>query len=229
MFRIRPAIGLALLFGAAWLPGCAGPQAGDGGRFAGVARTADSPVRVELLRGLWDFFSLGLDSLAQELRDQGIDALARTGPRWPTWSAPILAGIKDGSDTRPLILVGHSYGSDDAVRMARFLNERGIAVKLLYLIDSTNPPPIPANVDRCIHLYMPNEFGRGVPQIFPGNPVVAEQGNDHTQIINTVFNEQNFGSAVAGTDHFNIEENPLVHQLITDEVLKVVAAVQSAQ
>jgi hypothetical protein len=223
--------GVLVLLAAGVLPvllvaGCAQPQAADGSKTTARPSSADSPVHAYLLRGLWDFFSLGLNTLATELQAQGVDALAISGPKWPELAAGLASAFADGSDTRPLILVGHSYGADDAVNLARTLAEQNVPVRLLYLLDATGPAPIPANVDRCVHLYIPNELGRGVPQLFPGNPVVPEAGNHHTEIVNQVFSEAELGPGVRGVDHFTIEESELTHQLISAEIQKITAAVE---
>jgi pimeloyl-ACP methyl ester carboxylesterase len=219
IFSTASSVISAAAFCMALNAGCGAPPTPVAADSAPRQRVSNSPERVYLLRGLWDFFSFGLDVLAEKLVAQGVDARAVTGPNWPRHADAIVAGYADGSDTRPLTLVGHSYGSDDAIRLARALNEQGIPVKLLYLLDATDPAPIPPNVDRCVHLYMPNALGQGVPDMFPGNPVVAEIGNDHTRIVNIVFNEEQFGSAVHGVDHFNIEESAFVHDLVIAEVL----------
>lgn len=219
MFGATPIMLSAAMLYVALSAGCGAPAAPTGADSGPRQRVSTSSERVYLLRGLWDFFSLGFDVLAEELVVLGVDAKAVTGPNWPDLADAIAASYADGSDIRPLTLVGHSYGSDDAIRLARALNEQGIPVKLLYLLDATAPAPIPANVDRCVHLYIPNALGQGVPDMFPGNPVVAEAGNDHTQIVNLIFNEERFGSAVDGVDHFNIEESAFVHELVIAEVL----------
>lgn len=205
--------------------GCLSAPTSDVTKTSALPSADGAPLRAYLLRGLWDFFSQGFDTLAAELRAQRVDAVAVTGPSWPKVAASLESGFTDQSDTRPLVLAGHSYGADDAVNLARALGDRNIRVKLLYLLDATSPGPIPANVDRCVHLYMPNDLGRGVPQMFPGNPVVAEEGNSHTEIINQVFNEAELGPGVRDVTHFTIEESELAHQLISAEILKVAAEV----
>jgi len=187
----------------------------------------DSTQDVYLLRGLWDFFSLGLDDLSVELQDQGVDAAPMSGPDWERLGNRLVKERGAQADTSNLILVGHSFGADEAVLLARFLDKRGIGVRLLVLIDATNPPRIPANVDRCVHLYIPTALSALAPGTFAGNPVVAERGNTHTEIVNTVISEETFGAAARSVDHFNIESSTLVHEITIDEVLHSIAKTEA--
>lgn len=204
-------------------PGCevpAQPVDLNPATLAGLEPTAKSGgPQVYLLRGLADIYSVGLNILADKMVAQGIPALATSGPSWPTLAAAIEQAYADGSWQGDLVLVGHSYGSDNAIRLATELDTQDIPVRLLLLLDATDPPPIPKNVDRCVHYYIPTIFAVFFPDQLPGNPVQAAAGNDHTEIVNIIV--QDLGAPVAGLDHFSIDSSDYIHELCIEEVLKL--------
>ena len=75
---------------------------------------------VILLRGWFGAFSSGLDSLAQQLRAQGIEAEVAGHLNWSAEVAAILRERSAGQ-IRPLVLVGHSQGANNVIDMARSL------------------------------------------------------------------------------------------------------------
>jgi len=180
-----------------------------------------SHLRVYLLRGLAGVFSLGFEQLAQEMRLAGLDANAFDGPTYPNLASGLISEFAGETDLPGIVLVGHSYGADDAIRMSRLLHDAGIHVRLLYLLDATSPPLIPDNVDRVIHLYHLWLPGYLAPDIFSGNPVELEPGNTHTELENTVISVDEFGPAVSCVNHFNVDASNLIQQRILDEVLSL--------
>jgi hypothetical protein len=178
----------------------------------------DGQAEIYCLRGLWDIWSLGLDTLAERLRGEGLEAVALSGPDWPVLAESIPHAAPSSLTSRPLVIVGHSYGADDAILLARALGKRGATVSLLILLDATDPKPIPANVDRCLHLYIPTPLSSWAPEIFAGNPVVPEEGNDHTEIINRILTPEEFPDV----DHFTIDSADSVHDVVVEEVFALV-------
>lgn len=199
--------------------GCGGPVPSASGDDALAVGRDRCDVRAIALRGLWDVFSLGLNELVDRMNDVGIPAEARSGPDWPK----ILQEINAGDDT-PLVLVGHSYGADQAILICEELANRGRTVALLVMVDPTDPGAIPANVDRCVQFYIPTELGSDFPEIFAGSPAQAAAGNTHTQFRNILVSPETLGADVAQTDHFNLESNDLVHAIIIDEVQQLCAS-----
>jgi len=193
--------------------GCTGP------RIDSASQTRVG--QVFCLRGLLDVFSVGLDDLAERLRREGIDATAMSGPSWRALGYEISRTRSGGDLQGPLILIGHSYGADDAIWLARFLSHQNIEVELLVLLDATDPPAVPENVARCRHLYRPTILGDLLPFVFAGNPVQAEESNNRTEIINEIASPEIFGPAAARIDHFSIDASAAVHDLIVDEVLRI--------
>ncbi len=184
------------------------------------------------LRGILDVVSLGLNDLSERLRSEGIEAITVSGPSWRSLARNIHRARLRGDLQEPLILVGHSYGADNAIRLARRLSRWNIEVALLVLLDATSPPPLPSNVARCLHVYRPTVLGDLFPSVFAGQPVDAEVGNTRTEIVNKIVSRENFGAEAARIVHLNLDANAAVHDLVVKEILRVcplaVAREQSA-
>ena len=176
--------------------------------------------RVFLFRGLLDVFSLGMNTMAEDLRKRGVDAQAMSGPGWPKLSRELKRAHREGTLEGPLVFVGHSYGADDAIYISRDLEREGVTVGLLALIDSTKRPRVPANVERVVHVFRPSVVGAVMPFIFAGSPVKLEEGNIRTEIVNHNLTVKGTGAAVLLIDHFSIEESHLVHKMLIDEILR---------
>ena len=128
---------------------------------------------VVLLRGWFGVFSTGLDSVADQLSAQGIEAEVAGHLNWSTAVAEILRERSAGQ-TGPLVLVGHSQGANNVIDMARSLESHNITVDLLVTISPFLQNPIPANVVKAINYYQAPGWGQ---------PIVADHGF-HGKIIN---------------------------------------------
>ncbi|MCO6435802.1 MAG: hypothetical protein J5J06_01795 [Phycisphaerae bacterium] len=195
------------------LGGCAGPHMPSG--------NAPRIGRVYCLRGLMDVFSLGLNDLARELRKEGVRAADMSGSRWRSLAVELEAEAANGEPEEPIVLVGHSYGADNAVRLAWRLKKAGIDVDLLLLLDATAPPPIPDNVIRCVHYYKPTVLGAACPICFAGNPVVLAAGNERTVLLNTVISRETLGADAVGVGHFNVDAAPAIHRACEHEIMAI--------
>ncbi len=183
------------------------------------ARPAVSPnVHVCLLRGLDDVFSVGLNALRDELSAVGIEAEVHSGPDWQTVGPQIVSARAQKTNPFEIILIGHSYGADDALRMASYFRDRGVPVRMTILLDATSPIPVPANIDICLHLYNLWPPGDAAPDVFSGNPVTPAVGNTHTIIRNEVVSPNNPDPGLACVDHFNIDASRKIHQRIISEI-----------
>jgi pimeloyl-ACP methyl ester carboxylesterase len=189
----------------------------------------DTPGRVLCLRGLADVFSLGMNELARRLREDGIQAVAASGSRWRSLADDIAEKTRQRQPLRPLVLVGHSYGADNAVRLATRLQQTRTPVDLLVLLDATNPDPVPSNVRQCVHFYQPTTIGALFPGVFAGHPVMAAEGNDRTRISNRPLNRQHLGDAASGVNHFNVDTSETVQRLVLDEILPLFAGSPQAE
>lgn len=119
------------------------------------------PGHVYLMRGLFNVFSLGMDELAAKIEAVGVSAEAVSFASWSSLGDSIIARYRAG-DHQPIILMGHSYGADTTISLARKLNDNKIPVALIVNFDPTSPGLVPPNVHRIINFYVPTAWGRPV-------------------------------------------------------------------
>lgn len=185
-------------------------------------------LEVYVFRGLADIYSLGFNHLNARLQNEGINSVAENHTAWMSIGQRILERRNAGVLSNRLAFVGHSYGGDDAIRLAEMLRANGIDVDLLVLYDSTNPPPIPDNVARVVHFYQRTIWGDLYPWMFAGLPVQAEFGNDRTEIINMAVDFPTFGIRAFEVNHFNIDSSGILHDLTVEEILDVCSSAPAA-
>jgi hypothetical protein len=173
---------------------------------------------VYLVRGWLGVFSTGIDTLGDKVKAAGVQDAVYQEAQWRTLAAAITEKYKNVKDPEPLILVGHSYGADDVVAIARELDKEKIPVDLLLTIDATVPPAVPANVRRCYNLYQTGmldalPFMRGVPlradQEFKGKLQNVNIRVDRTDLLDDDVN------------HFNIEKKDKIHQEALKQILAI--------
>ncbi|ABE62559.1 conserved hypothetical protein [Nitrobacter hamburgensis X14] len=169
------------------------------------ARTAAShrPGHVYLMRGLFNVFSLGMDELAAKLEKVGVKAEAVSYTSWSSLADSITAQYRAGNH-EPIILMGHSYGADTTISLARKLNDNRIPVALIVNFDPTAPDRIPRNVRRIINFYVPTEWGRPV-----------EAGKKFRGRLSNLNESGKYG-------HFGIDKADALHRKAIAAVLQAV-------
>jgi len=164
-----------------------------------------------LVRGYLDWYSTGIDRLAEQLRSAGVPAAAYREEQWGDLADALLARP---AGPGPVVLVGFSYGADDVIRIARRLAEHGRAVDLLVTIDPVTPDAVPANVRRCVNFYQPN----GVWDVFPflrGVPLHADAGAAQPENVDVRARPD---LVEPDTSHATIAGNEKVHRAIIELV-----------
>ena len=94
------------------------------------------PARIYLLRGLFGIFSTGMDSLASKLSAQGYNPNLLS---WTDASVVVdqITTARRGGDDKPIILIGHSLGSNAVAGIAQQLGQQNIPVDLVVTFDAT--------------------------------------------------------------------------------------------
>ena len=180
------AVGIAAAFGAT--PGAAQPQ---------------PRAHVYLLRGLFNVFSLGMDSLTEELKRRGVDATVHGYGEWQTLADRAAADYKAGKEA-PIILIGHSLGADAVMELAAYLGRKGVPVALVVPFDGTKSLAASDNVGRVVNLTQRDyAYMRGGPG-FHGTLANVDVSSD------------------SSIDHINIDKSPRLHARVVAEVLAVV-------
>src|SRR5881394_4209965 len=85
---------------------------------------------VYLLRGWNGLWSEGIDTLAAELRSQGVEARVYQQSQAAALGDALLARERgrDPAAREPLVLIGFSFGADESIRAARKLAADGVPV-----------------------------------------------------------------------------------------------------
>jgi hypothetical protein len=166
---------------------------------------AQSRGHVYLLRGLMNIFSLGMDTLSEELQKRGVNATVHGYGEWQSLADQAAARYRAGTEG-PIILIGHSLGADAVMEMADYLDRKGIPVALVIPFDGTQSFATPKNVGRLVNLtqrdYAYMKRGPGF----------------HGSLANVdVSGDPNIG-------HISIDKSPRMHARAISEVLAVLGS-----
>ena len=168
-----------------------------------VAGTAQARAHVYLLRGLMNIFSLGMDSLAEELSKRGVYATVSNHSEWQSLADQAASNYKARKED-PIILIGHSLGADAVMQMTAYLNRKNIPVALVVPFDGTESYSTPANVGRLVNLTQ-----RKYAYMRPGPGF-------HGSLANVDV------SGDPSIDHINIDKSERLHARAISEVLAVI-------
>jgi hypothetical protein len=187
------AVGTVVAFGAN--PGAAKPQ---------------PRAHAYLLRGLLNVFSLGMDTLAEELKRHDVDATVHSYGDWQTLADQAAANYQAGKEA-PIILIGHSLGADSVMEMAAYLGRKGVPVALVVPFDCTKSFAASDNVAHVLNL------------THSGTLTYIRSGPGfHGTLANVDV------SSDPDIDHINIDKSPRLHARVVAEVLAVVGNHKSA-
>ena len=171
-----------------------------------------------LLRGFLGIFSYGIDNLTKEINAQGVRAHVYQDDQWHELAQNLRKAYINKPNHEPLILIGHSYGADDVLRVASELQKDKIRVDLLVTLDPVTPPAVPVNVRRVVNIYRPNGVWDKMPWL-RGIPLTEYQ-QQYTRLDNFNLHGNRSDLFEEGTDHFNIEKKPKIHAEILKQVLQ---------
>ncbi len=171
-----------------------------------VVAKAQPRGSVYLFLGLLNVFSTGLDTLSDTLKAKGV---ANTAMSYAGWTGPAAdiekRWARDKARTRPIVLVGHSFGADAAMAMAAHLGRDGIPVDLVVIFDATARWPVTSNVRHLINYYGATDgIGKKL------SPAKGFKGRLENINIDTL--KKDIG-------HLNIEKQPVFHRRVISEVL----------
>jgi Thioesterase domain len=160
-----------------------------------------SRPHVYLMRGLLNIFSLGMDQLAAQVAQNGIDASVYNHSVEESVVTAIVQKYR-GGDHGPYILVGHSLGADAVMLMAQQLDAQGVLVALVVPFDGTASYAASANVSCVVNLtqrtYAYMQAGAG----FHGKLSNIDVSSDTT------------------IDHITIDKSPRLQAIALKEILQ---------
>ena len=158
-------------------------------------RTAHPHKRVYLLRGFLNVFSLGMDQLAGELRQRGIEAVVANHTLSGVYANEAIRDCKAGVISS-IDIVGHSLGATAGVGMADEIGQAGLKVALVATVDPVTPTAAPSNVAMLKNFYISDGVGKTVAagQGFHGSlqniDVKSDPGTGHVSIARSAFVHQ---------------------------------------
>lgn len=163
--------------------------------------------------GLGGIFSKGMNRLEDTLdHDYHIYASSTVWYKANQLSQTIIEDYKNHKIRSPIILVGHSLGGNEQIKVARKLAQANISVALLITVDAVSPLPVPANVKQVVNIYRPSF----VP-LFSGQRLQALCPQcTHIENINVTTLKN------MDVNHFTIDGNKQVQKLMTEKVLATI-------
>ena len=165
---------------------------------------------VYLLRGLANIFSLGMNTLGEELEKRGVDTVVTNHSHVLTIVEKLAKQYETDKSILPIILIGHSLGGNKTLSMAAKLAEKNIPVRLVVIFDATRAPPVPLNVQEVLNLVKPGSVGVKVAGA-PGYAGVIE-------------NQEVSGP---GIGHISIDKSKQLHAEVIEKVLAVLSEDQA--
>lgn len=214
---------LFLFVSISFLPGCVDITGRSAAQLAPVQSAQERRFvragHVYCILGWLGIWSRGMDMIAQRVdAELGIQAISLANQEWTNLAYFVRMEHEAGRWSGPLILVGHSIGADDQVRVAKRLNQGNIPVDLLILIDATVPPVIPPNVRHCVNIFKSHPGLDTVPA-FRGVKVYAADPT-RTLVENINLRTTNVGFDTRMINHFNIAKIKGVQDMVLSEIAK---------
>jgi hypothetical protein len=172
-----------------------------------------------LIRGLIGLFSYGIDRMTDKVNAAGVKADVFQEDQTAILGQTIVAKYKaNRNNHEPIVLIGHSLGADDAIKISKMLEQENIPVDMLITIDPTNPPKVPGNVKICYNYYQPSLFDS--TGMLRGIPLELEPGAK-TTLYNYNIRGERKDLLEWDTNHVNIDKNTKIHADAIAHILTV--------
>lgn len=168
--------------------------------------TLNADAQIYLLRGLANVFSRGMDEMAAKLTAEGFSPVVINHRGWQN-VADTIARNYQGGRTAPIILIGHSLGANNAYRIARRLDGKGIPVAYLATFDPTQRFTVPNNVRYFVNFYQNNGTGRRA----------SFAQSRHKQKVNLNL------TSSPGLNHRNIDQSRRLQDIVLARIREVTA------
>lgn len=165
---------------------------------------------VYTMRGGLGIFSIGMNQLSKSVEERFHVSAPST--MWYNAGAESRTIIENWRlHKRPIVLIGHSLGANDQIKVARNLEKAGIPVALLVTVDAVSQTVVPSNVIHALNFYKP-----GFVPMFSGlrlravNPKATKIDNINVDTLKGVQ-----------VNHFTIDKDKQVQSKILAEIEKV--------
>lgn len=171
------------------------------------------PGQVYTMRGLGGIFSTGMNRLENTLDNyHNIRTSSTIWYKKDKLSQYIIERRRNKTLRGPIVLIGHSLGANEQIKVAQNLYEAHVPVDLLITVDAVAPMKIPPNVRYALNLYKPSFL-----PLFSGLKIEAQDAEftyinnlDVSKIKNLYVN------------HFTIDKKPEIQKIMLEKVLAVI-------
>ena len=177
-----------------------------------VAAAAAFQGDVYILSGGFGVFSTGLNKLGAQLKQNGVTATLVSYQTWRSVAQKIIDHRRKYG-RKPVVIIGHSLGANNAILIANAVKKKGIQVDLIVSYASTAPMMVPSNVRNVVNFYFKYSGWGGV---FKGESDFAGALNNKD-----LSNQQ-------GMSHFNVDDSPALRDQVVRNVLRFVRPAKSA-
>jgi len=167
---------------------------------------------VYILSGGFGVFSTGLGKLKAQLAQKGVTASLVSYQSWRGISQQIVEHRRQYG-RKPVVIIGHSLGANNAILIANSLKKKGIQVDLIVSYAATAPMAVPSNVRNVFNYY----FASG------GWGAIFEGESDFAGRLNNVDM-----SNKPGIGHFTVDDSPELRDQVVRTVLRYVRPAKSA-
>jgi hypothetical protein len=152
--------------------------------------------RVLVLRGLFNIFSTGMTVLTFALRQEGYDATVHNHAEWRALADRTAAAGRENALPRPVAVIGHSFGADDAIQLAGRLGAAGVPVDLLVTFDPAWVLNVPRGPRRVLNFHQDRDtFERRL------SPAAGFDGVIENRMV-------------TGESHLSIDKDPGLHRQV---------------
>ena len=167
---------------------------------------------VFILKGGYSVFSTGLNQLGAQLKQNGVAASVVSYQSWRSVAQTII-DHRQRYGRKPVVLIGHSLGGNNAILIANTLKKKGIQVDLIVSYASTAEMSVPSNVRNVLNFYFKSGGWGG---IYKG------ESDFNGALTNLDMSTQ------PGMTHFNIDDNQALRDQVVRNVLRYVRPGKSA-
>lgn len=185
-------------------------QAAADARSAAVAPAFQGDVYI--LSGGFGVFSSGLTKLKTQLMEKGVAASLVSYQGWRGVARTIVEHRRQYG-RKPIVIIGHSLGANNAILIANSLKKRAIQVDLIVSYAATAPMAVPSNVHNVVNFYFKS---RGWGHVFEGE-------SDFVGALNNMDI-----SNQPGMTHFTVDDSQALRDQVVRNVLRYVRPVKSA-
>ena len=177
--------------------------------------TGSAAPSVVVVRGSVGYWP-DCESFVARLKGQGAQTSVIRGWEVNRTAERIAQTRHSGDPAQPLVLLGYSRGANDAIRLARRLQDRGVAVDTLILMETAAQDSVPANVASCLNVYKSSSVAEEWVPAFRGLPVTVESAG--TQLVNYNLRFHDCPDEGNVIERFTVCQNAGVQAMIAERV-----------